>query len=172
MPSGGIGITINAGTNDAVSLRGLSIDGAGVGATGIAFGSGASLTVENCVIRHMNGDGIDFLSSTATSALTVSNSLVADNGGNGIHLTPTGSATAVFNRVEANNNGDHGILADGASSAGTNTINATVSDSVAAGNVGAGFASASAPGNAPTSVMVFHSVAANNVAGVAALSSA
>jgi hypothetical protein len=166
VPSGGIGVTINAGTNDAVSLRGLSIEGGGVGATGIKFNSGASLTVENCVIRHMTADGIDFFSTTATSALTVSNSLLADNGGYGIYLVPTGSVTAVFNRVEVNNNGTAGIFVNGGSSAGTNTINATVSDSVAAGN-NSGFVNATVSGQAPTSLMLFHSVAANNGTGVA-----
>jgi Right handed beta helix region len=165
VPSGGIGITINAGSSDAVSLRGLSVEGGGVGASGIKFNSGASLTVENCVIRHMTADGIDFFSTT--SALTVSNTLVADNGGNGIEFAPTGSATAVFNRVEANNNALSGIFVDGLNSAGTNTVNATVSDSVAAGNLnGAGFFSETGSGNAPTSIMVFHSVAANNGTGV------
>src|SRR5471032_56427 len=37
VPSGGTGIIINAGPNEAVSLRGLSIEGAGVGQTGIQF---------------------------------------------------------------------------------------------------------------------------------------
>ena len=164
VPSGGVGITINAGTNDAVSLRGLSIEGGGVGATGIRFNSGASLTVENCVIRHMTADGIDVSSTTATSALTVSNSLIADNGNIGIYFHPTGTATAVFNRVEVNNNGNEGILADGSSSTGT--VNATVSESVAAGNGARGFYSFTQPGNAPTSVLLFHSVAANNFVGV------
>jgi Right handed beta helix region len=168
VPSGGVGITINAGTNDAVSLRGLSVEGGGTGASGIKFNSGKSLTVENCVIRHMTSDGIDFLSTTATSALTVSNSLVADNGNDGIVVAPTGSATAVFNRVEANNNGDIGIHVDGQLSPGTNTIKATVSESVAAGNVLAGFFAFSQSGNAATSLMVFHSVAANNGFGVEA----
>jgi len=165
-PSGGVGIIINAGTNDAVSLRGLSIDGGGVGATGIVFNTGASLTIENCIVRHMVNDGIDFLSSTATSALTVSNTLVADNGAAGIYLTPNGSATAVFNRVEANNNGGHGIVVYGVNSANTNTINATVSDSIAAGNGSAGFFTTTDSSHAPTNVMVFHSVAANNGTGV------
>jgi len=165
-PSGGTGIEIDAGPNDAVSLRGLSIDGAGVGSTGIVFNSGASLTVENCIVRHMTADGIDFLSTTATSALTVSNSLVANNSGTGIYLAPIGSATAVFNRVEANNstNGS-GIAVDGRFSAGTNTINATVSESVVAGN-STGFFTFTNSGNATTSLMVFHSVAANNGTGV------
>jgi hypothetical protein len=170
--AGGTGITINAGATDAVSLRGLTIDGGGLGATGIVFNTGAFLTIENCVIRHMTGDGVDFQSTTASSALTVSNSLVADNSVNGILVDPTGSAKAIFNRVEANNNGEHGIIADGEFSAGTNKINVTVFDSVAANNGGVGsgdgFDARTQTGFAPTSVMVFHSVAANNGNGVQA----
>jgi hypothetical protein len=165
VPSSGTGIIINAGTNDAVSLRGLSIEGGGVGNSGIQFNSGASLTVENCVIRHMTGDGIDFWPN-ATSSLGVSNTLVADNGNNGIFVFPggNGAVTAVFNRVEVNNNGGQGILADGQNSAGT--VNVTVSESVAAGNGGVGFYSLTKSGQAPTSLMLFHSVAANNRTGV------
>jgi hypothetical protein len=170
VPSGGVGITINAGPNDAVSLRGLSIEGGGVGQTGIQFNSGASLTVESCIVRHMTDDGMDLGSSNASN-FTVSSSLVADNGGNGIFLVPAGSATAVFKRVEANNNANSGILVSGVDSAGTNTINATISDSVAAGNGQVGFYSATQSVKAPTSVTITHSVAANNGYGVLAQSS-
>jgi hypothetical protein len=98
----------------------------------------------------------------------VSNSLVADNGQDGISLRPSGSATAVFNRVEANNNGNTGILVTGGNSAGTNTVNATVSDSVASGNLSFGFISYTEAGQASTSFTVFHSVVANNGTGVSA----
>src|SRR6185437_7097286 len=42
VPSGGTGVIINAGPGDAVSLRGLSIEGGGVGLMGIQFNTGAS----------------------------------------------------------------------------------------------------------------------------------
>jgi len=131
-PSGGYGIVINAPATDAVSLRGLSIDGGGIGYIGIQFNSGASLTVENCVIRHVTNSGID-LSSNAASSFVVSNSLVADNGLNGIQTYASTSATAtiVVNRVEADNNGGVGIY----TSADVNGIvNATIVDSVAVNN--------------------------------------
>jgi hypothetical protein len=48
IPSGGTGISIKAGVNDRINLRGLIIDGAGIGQTGIKFASGASLTIQNC----------------------------------------------------------------------------------------------------------------------------
>jgi len=63
--SGGNAITITAPSAN-VTLRGLTLEGAGVGATGI--NTGTSLTIENCVIRDVTGDGIDFFPN-ATSNL-------------------------------------------------------------------------------------------------------
>jgi hypothetical protein len=93
--TGGTAITINAGTT--VNLSGLIIEGAGIGATGIAF--------ENCVIRRLTGRGVDF-HPNAHSNLTVSNILISDNGGRGIIVAPSGATTVnvVFNRVEVYNN--------------------------------------------------------------------
>jgi hypothetical protein len=170
VPSSGIGITISALTTDAVSLRGLTIEGAGAGATGIQFNSGKSLTVTNCVIRHMTGHGIDYKSTTANSILTVSSSLVADNGGSGIVLEPTDSATAMFNRVEAINNAFEGILVTGGSISSNQprTVNATAFDTVASGNGHTGFQSFTTLTSAVTNFMISHSVAANNGVGVEA----
>lgn len=164
VPSGGVGIVINAGVSDAVSLRGLTIEGGGAGATGINFTGGKSLTVENCVIRHVTGRGIDFKPNT-TSNLSVSNTLVADNASHGILVFPSGSGTvtAVFNRVEAHNN-FNGIVVDGEFSTGT--VKATVFESVAARNASVGFFAFTTLGHAPTTLMVFHSVAANNDSGL------
>jgi hypothetical protein len=166
VPSGSTGIVIAAGTSDAISLRGLTIEGGGLGTTGIKFNSGKSLTVENSVIRHVTGTGIEFFPN-ATSSLSVSNSVVFDNGDDGILVLPSGSGTvsAVFNHVEANNNPGIGIDVDGESSTGS--IQATASDSVAARN-GFGYVAVTVSGKAPTSLMIFHSVAANNDLGVVA----
>jgi hypothetical protein len=171
VPSGGTGIVISAGANDAVSLRGLSIDGAGVGTTGIQFNIGASLTVENCVIRNVTNNGIDFLPS-AGSTLFVSNTLVAYSGEVGINVSPSSGFTlgyqvrATLNRVEAINN-NYGISVNGSDSIGT--VRATVSESVAHSNTNAGFYVATASSStAPTTLMVFHSVASNNVTGLQA----
>ena len=166
LTAAGDGITISAGVNDSVTLRGLSIDGGGAGATGIQFNTGKSLTVANSVIRHFTGRGINF-TPNATSSLAVSNTLVADNAGPGIFVTPSGSGavTAVFNRVEANNNST-GIALNGSTSTGT--VKATVIDSVAAGNGNVGFLVFTDPGSAPTTLMLFHSAAANNSTGLVA----
>src|SRR5262245_48706458 len=110
VPSGGTGITISAGTTDKINLRGLIIEGAGVGVTGIAFLSGQSLTIENSVVRNFSHSGIG-LAPTGTSLIVVSNTLVADSGSYGIYLQPSGNGlvNAVFNRVEAYNHGLTGI---------------------------------------------------------------
>jgi hypothetical protein len=78
----GYGITINAGASDKVNLRGLLIDGVGSGTTGIQFNTGASLDIQECLIRNFTADGIRFNALTATaatSALFVSDTHVAAN---------------------------------------------------------------------------------------------
>src|SRR5262249_47962717 len=53
---GATAITIAAGPNDAISLRGLTIKGIGFGGgNGIRFTSGKSLNVEGCAIRNLVG---------------------------------------------------------------------------------------------------------------------
>jgi hypothetical protein len=167
VPASGLGITINAGVNDAITLRGLSIEGAGVGVVGIQFNTGKSLTIENCVIRHMINDGIDF-DPNGASSLSVSNSVVSDNGLSGIAVGPTGSGavTAVFNGVEVNNNAYQGIYIEGSN--GTGTLEASVYDSVATHNAAIGYYAATATGRATTTLMVFHSVSADNAYGILA----
>jgi hypothetical protein len=167
VPSGGTGITINAGPTDAINLRGLIVEGAGGGLTGILFNSGKSLTIENSVIRGLTGDGIDFVPNVSSS-LAVSNTMVADNSGTGILVHPFGLAIAVeavFNRVEAYNNINFGIEVLGTGSTGT--IDAAVTDSVLSMN-DFGLAVQSSTGHAVTSVMASRSVLANNGIGLLA----
>jgi hypothetical protein len=167
-----VGITVAAGANDRVSLRGLTIKGldpAFGNSNGIKFTSGASLTIENCAIRNMTGDGIDVIANVAANAkvsFTISNTFVSDNGGNGIFLQPSGSGNVqvVFNRVEAYNNAAHGIAVVG-SSLSSIRFDVSVVDSVAAGNSLVGIIADST--NAVITMTVLRSVAANNGTGVA-----
>jgi hypothetical protein len=163
----GNAITINAGASDAVSLRGLTLDGSGIANTyGIMFNSGAALTVQNCVIRHFDAYGLYF-HPDAASNLAVSNTLIADNFANAVSISPNGSGavTAVLNRVELSNNGN-GVAIDGLSAAG-GSIDVTVFESIAAKNFSYGYA---VQGSAiPTTLTLFRSVAANNDRGVYAI---
>src|SRR5215472_14848505 len=68
VPTGaGDAIDINAGPNDVVVLRGLTLNGSGVGGNGIVFNSGGSLTVTNCVVQNFEADGISIQSGTSTT---------------------------------------------------------------------------------------------------------
>jgi hypothetical protein len=60
VPPDGTGITINAGPHDKINLRGLIIEGAGVGNRGIQFNTGGSLNIQNSVIRNHKGNGVFF----------------------------------------------------------------------------------------------------------------
>ena len=57
--AGTSGIIINAGVNDRIVIRNVSIQGAGTGANGIRFLAGLHLTVENVRISGFTTIGID-----------------------------------------------------------------------------------------------------------------
>jgi hypothetical protein len=133
----GDAITINAGVDDKINLRGLHIDGVGTGAYGIHFNTGASLNVQDCLIRNFT-HGLVFAPSnpiTRTSTavrFSMSNSLVSDSAGFGIAIQPVaGVVRAVLDHVEMDNN-ENGLLVQ------RNDVPAgiyvTLSSSVAANN--------------------------------------
>jgi hypothetical protein len=157
----GAAITINSpGATDKIAISGVALDGLGItGTNGIAFTSGGNLTVRDSVIRNFSNDGILFQPS-ASSQLFVSNTLVSDNGGQGISISPSGSGTTngVLNRVEMENNALSGLVAH----SNSQTINVTVSDSVSANNANAGISSDSMGGAALVTIMVRNSTIANN----------
>src|SRR5215218_6517526 len=53
------GVTINAGVNDRIVLRNLSINGAGNGLSGIRYLAGKQVIVENCNISGFTNRGIE-----------------------------------------------------------------------------------------------------------------
>jgi hypothetical protein len=133
--SGGTAVTISAGPTDAVSLRGLTIDGGGRGSTGIVFTGGRSLIIQNCVVRNFQSSGIG-MSPSGPVSISITNTLVAENGGHGIYLQPTGNQPvyAIFNRVEAYHNALEGIGIFGNTITDGTTLQTLIVDSVAAYN--------------------------------------
>jgi hypothetical protein len=169
-PSGiGIAINFDANPGDVVRLSGLTIDGGGIGVVGIQFTSNSALTIENCVIRHVLNDGIDF-DPTGTSNLSISDSVISDNGLSGIAISTNGTegaaVTAALNRIQVINNSYQGVYVEGDNGAGT--LNVTVSESVSENNAANGYYASSASGHATTTLSVFHSVSASNVNGLVA----
>jgi hypothetical protein len=169
VPSGGTGISISAGPSDVVSLRGLTIEGAGAGQTGIQFNTGKSLSIDHCVVHNLTSSGIAVTPST--SSLFSISSTILSSAHNAIFVVPTGSAvvTGMITDVQANN-GNIGIYVDGGSSTGA-TLRVTIVNSVASSNTDTGIASESTTGKAATSVFVRNSVMNYNGNGLLAVGS-
>jgi len=142
--SGTNGINVSAGASDAVILKGLDFEGIGTGLVGVKFNTGASLIIENCIIRNFggaNGLGIGF-NPTGASTLLVLNTIVTHNGtvaggGGGIQIMPSGgSASALLSHVSVEKN-NVGIAAIGAA-ANVQIDNSTVSANAGIGMVAGG----------------------------------
>ena len=98
-------IVISAGPNDAVVLRGLTLNGSGVGGNGINFSSGGSLTVTDCVVQNFSQHGIMIQPSSGVNFL-IRETILLKNAGVGINYAPPGSTTGrgTIDHVVANNN--------------------------------------------------------------------
>jgi hypothetical protein len=136
-------ITIDVGVHGAVHLRGLTLDGQGgnvVSMYGIQVKSAATVTVVNCVVRNF-GTGIAIFSDGDKMFVSVSNSIVSDNGSDGIDFNAAfanGPITGIVNQTTVSYNGANGIDLISGSGGGGN-VAVTVVDSVAFHN-GSGFA--------------------------------
>ena len=164
---GGTGITVNAGPASYVNLRGITIQGIGFGGgRGIRFQQGYALTIENCVIRNHTLEGI-LANVQSDSFLSVADTLVADNGGQGIWINPVnpGRVSATFNRVEVYDNSQNGFLLEGdQTSVGASApIEATITDSVIGNNNGFGAIVESS--QTPVKLVLVHSAVLNNQGG-------
>lgn len=81
LASGTNGITVAAGVNDVVVLRGLDLQGFnGAGLVGVRFTSGKALHVEDCVINAFGTHGISFEPGSFTSQLFVKNTVISQIG--------------------------------------------------------------------------------------------
>jgi len=132
--AGGNAITIAAGAENEINLRGLIIEGSFTGATGIVFSSGGTLTIQDTVVRDFIDSGIG-LTPNSSAHIAVSNTSVINNGGDGIFLQPSGGQPvyATFNRVEAYHNSLKGIGIF-ANALGNAHLMVAITDSVAAYN--------------------------------------
>jgi hypothetical protein len=137
------GIVVNGISTSVIYLRGLDIFGAGNAQNGVRFIAGASLTIEDSVIRSFNassGLGVSFQPSGA-STLNISNTTVSNNGtagtGGGILVQPTGaggSANVVLNNVRVQNNANNGLRVDTTGNTSFVATSVTIDDSQFTGN--------------------------------------
>jgi len=163
--SGNNSVVIGGGVGAVVSLRGLTVDGQGIGSIGIRI-FGPSVHIQNCVIRNFErvaGFGIEFHSSSRQ--LFVSDTLIYNNGtfnSGGIWIVPetSSSANVVLDRVRLENN-VIGLLVDGTASTGSGA-HVILRDSVVSGNAGDGIIALSAPGKAAAFLVVERTSSVNN----------
>jgi hypothetical protein len=106
LSSGVNGVIVNAGVNDIVTLRNLTINGAGLsvtqnGVNGIRYVAGGALVVDKCTIHGFTQQGIDAGSMTNNGQLMVKDTNIYNIGQNGIRLATTaGQIIATIERTQ------------------------------------------------------------------------
>lgn len=153
LSAGTNGIIINAATTDTVVIRNVSIDGVNTGLNGIRILQAGSVKVDNVHIARVTQKGIDAAPATTATKLAVNESRVFSAAGGGIVLTPgaTGAVTATIDSVDLNGN-SVGLQVNARATA-------TVRNSTASNNSGAGFA---ASGGSGAALAADNVVASNN----------
>jgi len=169
--SGTTAITIAAQSGDAVTLRGLTLEGGGVGLNGIEATSVGSLNIIDTVVKDFTNNGIVVEPSNGTTHLLIAGTFALNNNGTGISLDAKGSATIPFTiqRTTADGNSSGiglnaavsgsrivGLVVGSHADSNTNVgITATGSGSIAPG-------CSSGPGGTNLYVLVKNSSASNN----------
>jgi hypothetical protein len=108
LASGSNGIIVNAGANDTVTLRNLSINGFGTGINGVRFLAGGGLTLDAVQIFGFTANGLDVALNQATNTIVnVQNSTFTDNGGKSLNFAQLGigSLIVTINKIVSSKSG-------------------------------------------------------------------
>jgi hypothetical protein len=119
--SGANGITINAGVADVVTIRNLTINGAGTGGSGIRYLQANQVIVDSVAISGVTGSGIE-VGTTNLSRLIVTNSTIAQSG-IGVHISASSPVSALLDRTSLRGN----TIGVDAVSGTVDIINSTIS---------------------------------------------
>jgi hypothetical protein len=172
---GGLGVQVKDPFYEArVYLRGLTIEGANVGSTGVFVNSARTVSLENCVIRNFQV-GIQFQPESSNvvvrdqnnkflpyqAALTIANTTIADNLTAGIVIVPgdINGTKAALHGVRVFNNTEMGIQVLGGGS--RQLVDVVISDSLVTHN-GQGITVNTNGAQAPVKVMVTGSTLAHS----------
>jgi hypothetical protein len=95
LAAGTVGIIINAPATATVTIRNVSIHGAGTGTDGIRILNGGKINIENVSIQGFTNQGIDITPSAVNQIVQVNvrNCDIRNNTLQGIQINPTGTAT-------------------------------------------------------------------------------
>jgi hypothetical protein len=121
LAAGTNGVIINAGANDVVVLRNISINGAGTGLNGIRFLAGKELIVENCNISGFTAKGID-INVAANARYDIINTTI-DKMADGISTINSGGILqGTLNNVRIHATTNAGVNVLGGSMSITNSV--------------------------------------------------
>jgi hypothetical protein len=153
-------ITVNAGTSDDITLRGLDLNAAGAGGTGIDVQSARTVHIENCAFRGFGPFSFSagLLIQTNTTVFTYVTDSVFSGNTNGINL----HRSAGFNVVSLKNVIITGSTGDGVV-ANDPAIYVNITESVISGNGGSAVkvASTASEANVDRTTMTNNGVALN-----------
>ena len=107
---GGNAITILLTSPATVTLRGLTLEGAGTGSTGVDFlaTAGGTLEIIDCMVKDFTANGIFVPSLTNSAKIIISHTTVLNNTGDGIQMNGINSSAFIDNTI-ADNNSANGI---------------------------------------------------------------
>ncbi len=110
LSAGTVGVTVNAGANDQVTLRNLWINGVSQyispGTNGIVFNSGRTLNIEHCVLENFTTNAVQF-QPVNSSEMNITDTTIENAGNDGVKVSTTAGAGGV-NRVQIMNTWIHG----------------------------------------------------------------
>jgi Right handed beta helix region len=124
----GAPITVNS-AGATVALRRLAINGQGSTARGIVIAAAGKVHIERCTVYGHTDTGIY---AQNADALSVTDTTSRDNGGDGLYVNASSTATLMVDNSHFENNGGSGVV--------TGQILGLISRSEAAGNALEGFA--------------------------------
>jgi hypothetical protein len=140
LASGTNGINVNAGPNDVVILRNLSINGAGttLGLNGVNYLAGAAVNVENCVIFNFSQSAISAAPSNAGNINIINTSIMSANNGILLSSANGGAVQGLADHVTIRNvttgiNATGSILFTVANSAISNTTSTAINSGTGVG---------------------------------------
>jgi hypothetical protein len=127
-------ITIDAGASGVVNLRGIDINGQGIGSSGIKVLTAKTVSIVDCAVSQVTGIGI-FVTTTGNVKATISNTTSSNNGVSGIDISASGggSVKASIDHSTTSYNGSFGV------NVGPGAVTAMVTDNSSSDNGNAGF---------------------------------
>jgi hypothetical protein len=168
-PAGGSGITINTGS-DNVTIQGVSIDAVAAGTNGIAISASSTVTItlSGLIIQGagVGARGI-YLNSSAGQNLNIIDTTVKDFTSSGIAILPVGGQTNVLiSNSYSLNNGQDGIKIAATGGGGGAQVTYAIDRTTVSGNSVNGFDFEATGGNAVVGALSQSVASLNNNFGI------